>query len=138
MASKAIMSAEEHRDFGEQYDRRVLAAVAQTAEWNVLHLHGDAVFFALANEYPVAAVNWHDRRTSPTLSLGLKECNRGLIGGLDETVVLRRGNSVLVAAQAQDAVNQTAAQGLLLGAGCVIQIDTPEANIDTAIAQVRR
>lgn len=138
MSSRTLLSDEEHRDFGEQYDRQVLDAVVAARDWNVLHLHGENVRFELAAQYPVAAVNWHDRLTAPSLHDALGLFTGGLIGGLDEHGVLLHGNASEVGAEIADAVAQTGGRGLVVGAGCVIRIDTPNENIKAAVTALRR
>lgn len=136
-ASRALVTEEEYREFGERYDGPVLRAVAGQSELNVLHLHGEQIMFDLAAGYPVAAVNWHDRRTAPSLKEALGRFPRGLIGGLDELGSLLHGTPAEVAAQAADAIAQTGGRAMVVGAGCVIRIDTPEQNIRAALAVVR-
>jgi uroporphyrinogen decarboxylase len=136
-ASVLVMSEAEYREVGERYDRQILDAVAERRDWNVLHLHGEAVMFDLAGSYPVAAVNWHDRLTPPTLSEALARFPGGLIGGLDEATTMLTGTPDAVAGQVADAVAQTSGRGLLIGAGCVIRIDTPEENIRAAVAAAK-
>jgi uroporphyrinogen decarboxylase len=34
----------------------------------LLHIHGVDTYFDLLTKYPVDAINWHDRRTVPSLA----------------------------------------------------------------------
>ena len=136
-ASRALVSEEEYHEFGERYDRQVLAAVAGESDVNVLHLHGEQIMFDLAAGYPVAAVNWHDRRTTPSLREAPGRFPGGLIGGLNELATLLYGTPQEVAAEVADAIAQTGGRGLMVGAGCVIRIDTPEQSIKAALSAAR-
>jgi uroporphyrinogen decarboxylase len=138
MATSSLMTREEFRTFGEPYDRQVLEAIRHAgADFTLLHIHGLDVYFDLLTRYPVEAVNWHDRRTPPSLKdVG---CTFGgtLVGGLDEWDILAAGSPGEVLEQGRDAVARTRGRGFILAAGCVIPVDTPEENIRAAVAAAR-
>ena len=71
-AAPSVMTRDEYGKLGVPFDQRVLEAATSNARFNfhLLHLHGDDVFFDLADELPVHAVNWHDRRTAATSAIG--------------------------------------------------------------------
>lgn len=114
---------------GKIYDQRVLERTDKG--WcNVLHLHGDALIFNLAEEYPVQVVNWHDRETWPDLKTGKSHVRGAVCGGV------RRGSmaykdSELVAEEARDALSATDSCGMVLGTGCVVPIIASHGNIQT-------
>lgn len=130
-ASYTLMSEREYLEFGRPYDLRVLEA-AQDGWLNVLHLHGEEVMFDLLADYPVAAVNWHDRATPPALSEAYRRFPRALIGGLSQWDTLLRGTPEDVRNEGTDAIGQTGGQRLILGAGCVTPITSPTCNIRAA------
>jgi len=132
LASYDFLNEEEYRAFGVEYDRRVLDAVKDQAELVVLHVHGMNIMFDLLKDYPVQIINWHDRRTPPSLAEAQKRFKGAVLGGLNEWDVLLRGKPEDVTAQVQDALAQTGGRRFILGAGCVIPITTPEANIQAA------
>ncbi len=130
-ASYQYFDRESYRRFGEVFDRRVLEAASDL--WlNVLHLHGEAPIFDLAGEYPVQIVNWHDRHCEPDLSTGKNVSGIAVCGGLrrEETMVL--GDPGAVRREAQDALRSVDGRGMVLGAGCVIPILAPRANLMAA------
>ncbi|HEY5597103.1 MAG TPA: uroporphyrinogen decarboxylase family protein, partial [Candidatus Bipolaricaulota bacterium] len=94
--------------------------------------HGLNVMFELACSYPVDALNWHDRRTAPTLARGLEQFEGTVLGGLDEHETLSGGTPDQVRAQAQDAIAQTQGRRFILGAGCVALVTTPPENFQAA------
>ena len=106
MARAGLLSREEYLEFGRPYDARVLAAAGR-AEILFLHLHGEGVYFDLFRDYPVHIVNWHDRRTAPTLlEARAGSESRCLAGGIDESRFARRSPEE-VAAEVRDAVAAT-------------------------------
>lgn len=130
-ASYTLMSEREYLEFGRPYDLRVLEA-AQDGWLNVLHLHGEEVMFDLLADYPVAAVNWHDRATPPALNEAYRRFPRALIGGLSQWDTLLRGTPEDVRNEVTDAVRQTNGERLIVGAGCVTPITSPTCNIRAA------
>jgi uroporphyrinogen decarboxylase len=129
-ASASLLSEAEYREFGVEHDLRVLAAAQG---WlNVLHLHGDAVYFELLADYPVQIWNWHDRETPPHLAGGLARVRGAVCGGLAREATMLRGAPGDVRAAVLDAIEQTAGRRLIVGTGCVLLIPTPEANLRAA------
>lgn len=127
-ASYRLFDRETYRRVTESLDRRILEAAGGL--WlNVLHLHGEALMFDLAAEYPVPVVNWHDRHTPPTLAEGKRLVPGAVCGGLrrEETLVL--GDPDAVRAEARQAIRALKGRGIILGAGCVVPITAPRANL---------
>jgi uroporphyrinogen decarboxylase len=135
-ATYRMLSEAEYREFGLPYDLKVLAA-ASGGWFHVLHLHGDDVMFNLAKEYPVQAVNWHDRTTKPSLREARNLVGGALVGGTAQHGTLLQGDPPDVAAEVRDAISQTGGGlGLIVGAGCVLPIPTPDSNLRAAIGAV--
>ena len=133
LASHDLLSLDEYRAFGLEYDLRVLEVVRERAELILLHLHGSHPMYELVGDYPVQIVNWHDRRTSPSLQEAQALFPRVVrLGGLDEGEALLKGSQGEVRAQVQDALAQTGGRRLILGAGCVMLTTTPDENIRAA------
>jgi uroporphyrinogen decarboxylase len=130
-ASYDLLNEGEYCEFGRPYDLRVLEAAAGL--WlNVLHIHGKNVMFDLVADYPVQAVNWHDRETSPSLRDAMKHFPRALIGGIGQMETLVRGSPEQIRAEVHDALEQTGGKRLVVGTGCVTWITTPAGNIRAA------
>jgi uroporphyrinogen decarboxylase len=130
-AQFGVLAEEEYCSFGLPYDQRVLEA-AGSAWFNMLHLHGSDVMFDLLSDYPVQAINWHDRETPPTLALALTRTKRALCGGLRQWETIVRGTPQDVLTEAQDAIATTSGRRLILGTGCVTPIVAPTSNLRTA------
>ena len=131
MASTRWFSEAEYREFGEPYDRRVLAAAGGL--WlNLVHVHGEDVMFDLAAGYGAAIINWHDTETPPTLAEGLQKSRAAVCGGLRQWETMVRGTPEQVRAEARAALAQTGGRRLILGTGCVTPITAPRANLRAA------
>ncbi len=130
-------SRQVYEAFGLRYDLEVLEAVRQRSRITILHMHGNDVFFDLAERYPVDALSWHDRETPPSLAKARGQTGRAFITGLDREL-LRAGPPEAIAAQARDAVRQTGGRGLILAPACVIPPETPEAHLRAVLAALGR
>ena len=134
-ATYRLMSEAEYREFGEPYDRRILAAV-EGCWFNMLHLHAGDVMFDLAAGYPVHSINWHDRETAPSLREGLTRFGGAVCGGLARWDDLLRGDPAQVTGQAHDAIEQTAGRRFILSSGCVAPTNAPFSNLRAVRAAV--
>ncbi len=138
MATSARLTLDEFRAFGEPYDLQVMEAIrAAKADFIFLHIHGLDIFFDELTRYPVDIVNWHDRRTAPSLKQARSKWKGAIAGGIDEWNVLAAESRDDVIAQARDAVAQSGERKFILAAGCVIPIDTPEENVRAVVETVR-
>ena len=130
-ASTGYMTLEEYEEFGRPYDLRVLDA-ARHAEIILLHIHGERIMFEQLTDYPIHAINWHDRRTEPTLKDARAVYSGTLAGGLDGMETIGRAAAEKVTAEVRDALAQTEGKRHIVAAGCTIPIDAPEANLRAA------
>lgn len=130
-ASYRVLSLAEYRELGVPYDRRVLEAASRG--WlHLLHLHGEDVFYELLADYPVQAINWHDRATPPSLAEGKGLFRGAVVGGLRQWETLLQGTPDQVRAEVGEALVQTGGRRFVVGAGCVIPLTTPERNLRAA------
>ncbi len=104
---------------------------------NVIHLHGDSVFFDAVSDYPAQILNWHDRETGVSIQDGINKFAGTVCGGLSRDATMLLGSPGLVRQQAQDAIEQSGGRRFILGTGCVLMTTTPEINIHTAIETAR-
>lgn len=136
VAVAGLLTAEEHRIFGEPCDRRVLEQVATRSSFSILHVHGLNVLFDVMATYPVPAINWHDRRTPPSLQEARGVFPGAVVGGLNEVETLRKGPPEAVRAEVHDALKQTTGFGHILAPGCGFPVDVPEAHLRAVRAAV--
>jgi uroporphyrinogen decarboxylase len=133
-ANEGYLTGEEYDDLVKPYDLAVLEAVRGKSWFNILHLHGQNVMFDHVLDYPVQALNYHDREAGPSLSDMRRRTNKCFIGGIAENTTLVRGTPAAVDAEVRDAWEQVTRRGLILGPGCVANLDAPETNV----RQIRR
>lgn len=134
-ATTDLMTIPEYEEFGARYDRQVLAA-AGASRFTMLHIHGEQIMFHELMTYPIHAINWHDRRTSPTLAEGERLSGKCAIGGIHEGDIATMTPDA-AAGQARDAVAALNGRHMMVGPGCVIPITTPDATIAAIIHAVR-
>lgn len=127
-ASYEIMNEDEYRQFGRPGDLAVLAA-ASGGWFNVIHLHGQHPMFIPLSDYPVQAVNWHDRTAWPGLAEAAKIVPHALMGGVEQFKTLHLGSPEEVTAQVKDAIGQTGGRRLVLTTGCTYPLGVPHANL---------
>ena len=137
LASYDMLTEVEYRTFGVVYDWHVLDALKDHAQLILLHIHGLNIMFELLKEYPVHLINWHDRRTAPSLAEAQKHFKGIVAGGLNEWDVLQKGTPEAVRAQVKEAFDQTKGLRVMIAPGCVVPIDAPEENIKAASRAVR-
>lgn len=133
-----ILSEDEYREFGAYYDEYILNAVRGETEFNLMHVHGEDIMFNLAAGYPVESINWHDRITWPSLGEAQQRFDGLVVGGINDQTTIAEGTPDEVAAQARDAIEQTGGRRVLVGPGCVIPTNTPDANVRAVIDTVKQ
>lgn len=135
-ASRDLLDADSYARFGLPFDRAILEA-AGDLPFNVLHLHGADIDFALAASLPAPIVNWHDRETPPALRDGRRSAGKAVCGGLSRVETLVLGDPSSVRTEAARAMRETdGGRGLILGTGCVVPIHAPRANLLAARSAV--
>ena len=128
-ASRDVLTQAELRSFGQMYDLTLLNELRGHVDFILLHIHGENIYYEQLFKYPVQMVNWHDRKTPPTLKAGKALVDGAVAGGIDEWNVLAAGTPAQIHAQVRDAIQQTDGIGLVVSSGCVISTDTPDENI---------
>lgn len=130
-ATYDLLNEAEYREFGRPYDLRILEA-AQDLWFNMVHLHGNHVMFNVVADYPIQAINWHDRETPPSLREALTRFPGALVGGLHRIDTMLRGTPEQVRTQVQAAMEETGGKRFIVGTGCVMWTNTPTGNIVAA------
>jgi uroporphyrinogen decarboxylase len=130
-ANHSLLREEEYLECARAYDLQVLEA-AQAGWFNLLHIHGNDIMFDALGDYPVQAINWHDRDTWPSLTEALDRCDKAVVGGLRRQETMLLGTPEDVRAEAADAIAQTGGRRFILGTGCVTPITSPTSNIHAA------
>ncbi|HET8627070.1 MAG TPA: uroporphyrinogen decarboxylase family protein [Thermomicrobiales bacterium] len=136
-ANAATMPADAYAEFGTPYDLAVLEAAQEGSRFTLLHIHGLDIYFDALARYPVHAINWHDRRTSPALTEGRDRAGKAAVGGIDEHGPVVTGAVADARAEVEDALAATGGRRVMIAPGCVIPIDTPRDNIAAAVRAAR-
>lgn len=129
LATRTALPDGVYRRLGVPYDRLVLDALRPGSWCTILHLHGLDPWFELAEEYPVDAVNWHDRETTPSLAEALARTSRALVAGIARRGVIAFGTPEAIATEVRDAIAQTGGRRLIVAPGCVIPYPAPMENL---------
>jgi uroporphyrinogen decarboxylase len=132
-ASRRLHTEAEYAEFGEPYDRRVLLSVGHHSILTIVHCHGDQLMFDRLAALPGHAWNWEDRTTPPSLAEAKAQVPGAVIGGLGQWKTLREGTPEAAAAEALEAVAQTAGIGVIVGPGCVLPVGTPDPNVAAVV-----
>src|SRR5262245_58460705 len=77
-----------------------------------------------------------DRGSGPSLAEARTTVTGALAGGVDQWKALRDGTPEQAVAQTEDALAQTGGRGLLVAAGCVLPMDTPDPNVAAIIRRL--
>lgn len=132
-AAQDILSEDEYRQWGRDYDLRVLDAVKDRGQFNVLHNCGAGIYFDLLAGYPVHAISWAATLPgNPALADGLTRTEKAVMGGISEKTTLPDGTPEEVATEVRQALAETKGARLLLAPGCSIPPRTPPANLAAA------
>ena len=134
-ATSDMMTEEEYKEFGRPYDMKVLEA-ACFSWFNILHLHGPNTFDLF--DYPVAALNFPDRRSRRSLKETRSLFSGVLIGGIDEEDTLINGPMDRISKQVNDAIGQLDGKGIIIGPGCAVDPHTPKEYLRVARKTVER
>ena len=135
-ASLSQHTEAEYAEFGEPYDRRVLDSLGPRSLFTVIHCHGDRLMFDRLARLPGNIWNWDDRGAGPALADVRTTVSGALAGGLDQWKTLRDGTPEEAVAQTDNALAQTEGRGLVIAAGCVLPMDTPDANVAAVIRRL--
>jgi uroporphyrinogen decarboxylase len=77
--------------------------------------------------------NWDDRATPPTLAHARTMAPGAVLGGLDQWRTLRDGTPEAAVSEVRDAIAQTKGIGLIVGPGCVLAANTPDATVAAVV-----
>jgi uroporphyrinogen decarboxylase len=110
------------------YDIKVLEALSgDERNWcTLLHLHGNNPKFELADQYPIHAVNWHDRESGPPISEAKDITSRAMVAGIDRIGPAAQGDLEGAIAEATDAIKQSGGRRLIVAPNCVLPTSTQE------------
>ncbi len=129
-ASESMLTQDQYREFGEQYDLEFLDAIKSRSKVNILHNCGEKIYFDLLASYPVQAFCWDvTAEGNPDLHDGQLRSGKMAMGGLSSKTLA--GNSVnKVQDEVAHALEATGSLNLLLAPGNALPPDVPTRNLD--------
>ena len=129
-AQASLLTLDEYNKFGIPNDLKVLEP-AQELWCNLLHLHGQDVYFSLLSSFRFQIVNWHDRETFPSLKQAQEMFSGVVCGGMRQDTLVYEDQSE-VQKEAADAIQQTNGKSFILGTGCVVPVIASHGNLQAA------
>ncbi len=130
-ASAEQMTRDEYARFGLRFDRPILDA-ARRGWLNMLHLCGPHLYFEVVDDLPSPLLNWGLDAGNPRMAEGRDRARRTVIGGVSPKPRIREMSPAEVAEEVRTALSSTNGVSVMIGPGCSISPDTPEANLDAA------
>ena len=127
----AGLSDELYARVGSAFDIRVLQALKEDERnWcTMLHLHGTNARFELANEYPIHAVNWHDRESGPPIKDAANLTQRTLVAGIDRIGPAASGDIDGLINEVKDAIAQAGEHPIIVAPSCVLPYTVQESTL---------
>jgi uroporphyrinogen decarboxylase len=130
-AREGLLTADQYREFGEQYDLEFLDAIKSRSKFTILHNCGERIYFDLLAGYPVHALSWAATLPgNPNLGEGKRRSGKAVMGGISEKTVLKNGSPSQVQEEVGRARELTDNRHFLLAPGCSIPPETPAKNLD--------
>jgi uroporphyrinogen decarboxylase len=127
-ATPEVVPPDVYADLVLASDEQVLGALPEAAWWNVLHLCGPRIALELAERLPVQAVSWSIHAGgNPGLAEARDRTGRAVLGGIDERTALVEGPAAEIRRQIEAAVRDTQGRGLIIGPGCSVPPEAPDA-----------
>jgi uroporphyrinogen decarboxylase len=136
-ASRDVLTEVDHARFSMPYSLRVLESLKGARLFTMLHVHGQHIYFDRKATLPVAAINWHDRLTAPSLGEALTRFKGAVVGGLSEKDTLVKGPPSAAAAQVADAIRQCDGTGVIIAPGCVLPLAVPDESLEAVVKAVK-
>jgi len=136
-AGRGVMKEEAYRDLVLPYDEAVLNELPKAAWFNVLHMCGSNLNFALARDLPTHAVSWSiHNQGNPSLAEGREIAGRAVMGGLSQRSSLIYGPESKIEEEVRAAIEDTGGRGLLIAPGCSVPPRVRDANLAAVMSAV--
>ena len=136
-AGRGVMKEDAYRELVLPLDIAVLDTLPKSAWFNVLHLCGSNLNFALARDLPTHAVSWSiHNQGNPSLAEGREIGGRAVMGGLSQRGTLIYGPAPRIEGEVRDAIRDTGGRGLLLAPGCSVPPRVRSVNLEAVAAAV--
>lgn len=131
------LSKLEFEEFCLPYDLEILE-YCRNYWLNVVHIHGQDIYFDTVSNYPCQIFNWHDQETQPDLVSAQHQVKGAVCGGLRQWESMVNGSPEEITREAKDSLEKTGGERFILGTGCVLPITAPHSNIMAARNSVEK
>lgn len=129
-ASESMLTPDQYREFGEQYDLEFLDAIKSRSKFNVLHNCGTHIYFDQLAAFPVEVLSWDaTAEGNPDLHEGKARSGKAVMGGINQKTTLKNGQPAQVREEVARAIEMTGGKQFLLAPGCSISPETPAKNL---------
>ena len=136
-AGAEILNRQQFLTFVKPFATRVLEAVADRAKMNTVHIHGEALFFDDALDFPADIFSWWDRGPQgPSLQWVKERISGCVMGGIDQTIVSRR-SPLFLRNHAAEGIQLGGRRRFLLAGGCTIDSWVYPESIRAIVAAAR-
>ena len=130
-ACEGVLTEDQYREFGEQYDLEILEAIKSRSKFTILHNCGERIHFDLLASYPVHAISWEANAAgNPNLREGMMSSAKAVMGGISEKTTLVSGTPNEVQEEITQALELTGGRHVLLAPGCAVKPETPSRNVE--------
>ncbi len=134
-ASAGMLTPDQYREFGEQYDLEFLDAIKSRSKFNILHNCGSHIYFDQLAGYPVQAINWDaNEEGNPDLREGKMRSGKAVMGGISQKTTLKDGSPDQVREEVLKAIELTGGTHFLLAPGCSIPPEVPAKNLEAIVS----
>ena len=129
-ASEGMLTPDQYREFGEQYDLEFLDAIKKRGKFNILHNGGSHIYFDQLASYPVQALSWAaTQEGNPDLGEGKRRSGKAVMGGVNDQT-LKSGTPTQVQDEVAKALSLTVKRHVFIAPGCAVPSDTPARNVE--------
>ncbi|TFG34496.1 hypothetical protein EU527_02955 [Candidatus Thorarchaeota archaeon] len=133
-STKSSISDEYYNQFIYPNDLKLISKLRGKAKFIIMHLHAgeddeEIRFDKIARTPGITGINWEDQSSSLSLSEGKKRARVAVVGGIDHNGIIRSGTPDESKEQILQAVDEAGLKRLIVGPGCVINVDTPLENL---------
>lgn len=132
LANFSLLATSEYKEFGIQFDSKIIEALPPTWWMNMIQLTGDAPMLHLFKDFSIQALNWSDQEARPSLERVELDFDGAYCGGLGEQIHLHLGTPSSIRDAAKNAINLMGRRRFILGSGQTVPVTTPLSNIRAA------
>ena len=133
-ATPSKLNLSQFIEIEQKNDLQIIREIKRKSSFIVMHIHGEDIYFEhIAKNYPIDAINWHDRLVTPSLREAQQIFSGGLIGGVNEWQTLKEGTMEAIQSEVLEAFRQTEGRQLIIGPGCVIPITVRDDHISMVV-----